>query len=541
MWLGTRAAAAAAIVISLLIALPSFKLGFVTDDQGFRARLHLTSQPAWDSFAFQSGDPAENTQLIRTGRLPWWSAPDLKIHFARPLTGELFALDDSVFGDAAFGYHAHSLLWFVLLLVGVAAFYRRLLPLPAATLALLCFGLAGAHAQGYAWISARHVLVGAAGVAWALALYIRTDSRWRWLALAPLLVGLLGSEAALGGVPLLCALAWTRGHRRDLVGLVAIGVAYVAVYAALGLGTHASGGYHDPLHEPVAFLAVAVARIPLLLGDGVAGVPVALGLTVVALMAIALFGVAWWLAVRGTETFGLLVIAGLVALLPGVAGFPTGRVLIVPDLAFCAVLGVIIARARTSRVTLAFAVLFALLRFAWAPLYSLGEMKELGRRGHRTDRIAREALDLVPAGSRAVLVAASDPFVFLYPRAVAAELSPHSITCWSVLSAAPASHLLTRTGEHAFTLEPRAPLLSGFDMLFRAPTRPFAVGDTVDQCGGTIRVDSVDSSGRPTKLAISYQRALDDPRLAFLVYRDGHLARFAFPAIGASVELTAGR
>ncbi|MFT3696774.1 MAG: hypothetical protein QM831_26770 [Kofleriaceae bacterium] len=531
-WLGTRTAAAVAIAISLLFALPSLRLGFVTDDQGFRARLHSDRAPAaWDLFAFQNGDPIENGLLVRYGRLPWWSAPDLQIRFARPLTGELFAADDAAFGDNAVLYHVHSLAWFALLLVGVAALFRalaqrgRLAP-EAATLALLCFGLAGAHAQGYAWLSARHVLVGAAGVAWALALYERTDSRWRWLAILPLVIGMLGSEAALGGVPLWLALAWQRGNKRDLAIPFALGIVYLVAYTHFGFGTHSSGGYHDPIHEPLAFLRVAIARIPVLLADGFLGLPVALNLVAISLAALILFAAAWRYA--GTNLL-LFAAAGFLALLPGVAGFPTGRVLIVPDLAFCAVLGAIIARAADKKLL----IILAAARFAWAPIYSLGEQKQLAIRGARTDRIAREAKDLVPEGGRAVLIASADPFVYLYPRAVLAETNPHWITCWSTLSGVRGPHTLTRLTDRSFRLEPTNPFLTGFDALFRTPSLPLAIGDPFEQCGGQITITSLS----PPKLEIRYQRALDDPKLTFLTYTTGHLARFTFPAINASTTI----
>ena len=76
----------------------------------------------------------------------------------------------------------------------------------------------------------------------------------------------------------------------------------------------------------------------------------------------------------------------------------------------------------------------------------------------------------------------------------------------------------------ALELEPiERPLLDGsFDALFRSPDRPFAVGDTFDQCGATIRVVAVER-GLPKRLAIAYKRRLDDPKLAFLVWRDHHL------------------
>lgn len=528
-WLGTRTAAAVAIAVSLLFALPSLRLGFITDDQGFRARLHSEHAPAaWDLFAFQSGDPSENATLIRYGRLPWWSAPDLKIHFARPLTGELFAADDALFGDRPVLYHLHSLAWFLVLLAGTAALFRALarrgvITPEAATLALLCFGLAGAHAQGYAWISARHVLVGAAGVAWALALYESADSRRRWLGIIPLVIGMAGSEVALGGVPLWLALAWQRGNKRDLAIPAALGIIYLVAYTQLGFGTSSSGGYHDPLHEPGALLRVALTRIPVLLADGFLGLPVALNLVGIAVVALALVVLAWWYARAGLVLFAA---AGVLALLPGVAGFPTGRVLIVPDLAFCAVAGSIIARCADRRLLLPFAA----IRLVWAPVYSLREQKQLAIRGARTDRIAREALALVPDGGRAVLIASSDPFVYLYPRGVLAELAPHHVTCWSVLSGARGPHQLVRTGPKQFTLQSATPLLDGFAALFRAPNIPLHPGDSFEQCGGRITVT-------PAGLAIEYQRALDDPKLTFLTYTEHHLVKLQLPPIGEAVTI----
>lgn len=528
-WLGTRTAAAVAIAISLLFALPSLRLGFITDDQGFRARLHSDRAPAaWDLFAFQSGDPIENALSIRHGRLPWWSAPGLQIRFARPLTGELFAADDALFGDHAVLYHLHSLAWFLVLLAGTAALFRALarrgvMAPEAATVALLCFGLAGAHTQGYAWISARHVLVGAAGVAWALALYERTDSRHRWLAIIPLVIGMSGSEAALGGVPLWIALAWQRGNKRDVAIPVTLGIIYLVAYTRLGFGTSSSGGYHDPLHEPGEFLHVALTRIPALLADGFLGLPVALNLAGIAIVALALVWLAWWHARVGLVAFAA---AGVLALLPGVAGFPTGRVLIVPDLAFCAVIGSIIARCADRKLLLPLAA----LRFVWAPVYSLGEQKQLAVRGARTDRIAGEALALVPEGGRVVLIASSDPFVYLYPRGVLAELAPHHVTCWSTLSGARGPHRLVRTGPKQFTLQPTSPLLDGFAALFRAPSIPLRPGDSFEQCGGRITVT-------PTGLAIEYQRALDDPKLTFLTYTGHHLVKLQVPPIGEAVTI----
>ncbi|HEY3801165.1 MAG TPA: hypothetical protein VGL61_01110 [Kofleriaceae bacterium] len=553
--LGSKRALAVAIAIPLVFAALSLGLGFVTDDQGFRAVLHAGARPAWDLFGFQRGDVAENALAIRHGHLAWWAAPDLKIHFLRPLTGILFAADDRVFGDAALGYHVHSLLWFALLLAGVAALYRAILPPAAATLGVAIFGLAAAHTDAFAWLSARHVLVGGAGAAWALAIYVRAPGKRRWLGLVPLAIGLCGSEAALGAIPIWCALvmwrepAW-RARLRECAPAIVLGVAYLVAYTALGGGTRGSDGYHDPFADPLGFCALAMVRVPILLGDAALAIPAELSfvashaaLAVAGVVAVGVVAIAWRSTRPHDRLLLILALGGLVAVLPGVAGYPAGRVLVVPDVAFAAVLGAILARAGAASFAgkLACGVV-AVAHLIWSPLLELHDQHALARRGRFVERVAREVTELVPPGSRAIIVAASDPFVFMYPRAVLAEESRGTVTCWSVLSAAQSRHRVTRTGEHDFTVEAiDRPLLDGsFDALFRSPDRPFSVGDTVDQCGATIRIAALEH-GLPSRLAISYQRRLDDPKLAFLAWRDHHLQRFTLPALGESIELPASK
>src|SRR5262249_7377429 len=148
-------------------------VGFLTDDYGFRAALHSRSasaRAAYDLFRFVPGDGDGNATRVHSGRLPWWSAPDLKIHFIRPLTSLTFALDERAFGDNPLGYHLVSLAWYLWLLAFAAALFRSLLAPAAATCALAAFAWAGAHVEAYAWISARHVLIAAALAATALAI-----------------------------------------------------------------------------------------------------------------------------------------------------------------------------------------------------------------------------------------------------------------------------------------------------------------------------------------------------------------------------------
>ena len=81
------------------------------------------------------------------------------------------------------------------------------------------------------------------------------------------------------------------------------------------------------------------------------------------------------------------------------------------------------------------------------------------------------------------------------------------------------------------------PLLDGtFDTLFRAPDRPFAQGDTVRQCGATVRVAAV-QDGKPARLEIEFATALDAPDLMLWQWQGEHLERFSPPAAGEAVDV----
>ena len=328
--------------------------------------------------------------------------------------------------------------------------------------------------------------------------------------------------------------------------MLAVGVVYLTVYGVLGGGTRGSGGYHDPLANPLGFAELAIVRVPILLGDAALAIPAELAF--VASHAV--------LALAGLVATGVVVLAYR-ATRPHPPGLGWLRSPAWPRCcpAWQATRPAACCSSRTSRSRRSsdrswLEAWLCRARARGSPCCSPSRTS-CGRRcasctintrsvaaaGSPSGSRARCAASSRPAAAR-FLIAASDPFVFLYPHAVLAGTARGAVTCWSVLSAARGRHRLTRTGEHELMLEPLDhPLLAGsFDVLFRAPDRAFIAGDTVDQCGATIRVIDV-QHGLPSRLAISYQRRLDNPKLTFLVWRDHHLARIALPAIGESVEL----
>ncbi len=560
-------------VLALLLTLAAIPVGFMTDDQAFRAVLHARrSEPraAWDLFRFSAGDASTNAALVGSGRLPWWTAPDFKLHFLRPATSALFTLDDAVFHDGPLGYHLHSIAWYLALLAALAWLYRRLFPGWTGVLALLVFALSHAHVSPYAWISARHVLVGGLPAVLALAAHVRSrEDGWRpgrWLAPAGLVLGLSGSEAALAAVPFWLAYeraSPARAHGwRDRIGRsvppLAIAAAYLGVYHLIGCGARGSGGYRDPFSSPLAFAQAAATRVPILLGDALLGVraeiayvwgEVPLGLVgAAACIVLGALYAATRSAITEQERAALrwLVPGAVAATLVGVAGFPAGRVLVIPDVGFAALVGVLMRRGFASAaaaapargVRVAGAALLAIVHVGLAPLSSLHVMKTMVHRARATDAIARAIARDTPETGRVFLVAASDPMVFLYPRGILAETAPGRLRCFSVLSAARSAHRLTRTGERSLTLEPLdRPLLDGgFDTLFRSPDEPFAAGDVVSQCGAVVRVAAVED-GKPSRLDVTFDAPLDGSDLALLAWRGSRIERLAAPPVGAGLEL----
>src|SRR6185312_13308584 len=120
----------------------SLGMGFFSDDFAFIDLVeHRTGHdlPWWDLYHFASADPAETRHFIEAGDLTWWTVPELRLRFFRPLGSALLAFDDHAFGRTAVLWHLHSLAWFAALLFAVRALFRRLLPPATAALALFVF------------------------------------------------------------------------------------------------------------------------------------------------------------------------------------------------------------------------------------------------------------------------------------------------------------------------------------------------------------------------------------------------------------------
>lgn len=551
-------------LVAVAIVAPSLALGFVTDDYGFHAVLHArppVGRPAWDLFRFTSGDRSVMEHAIATARLPWWTAPDFRLAFLRPLAGLSFAADDGFAPGHPVVAHAVSLLWFGTLLVTVANLYRRLFaPGLTATLALLFFALSPANASPAAWLSARHVLIAAVPIVVALDAHARAVeegfTRGRFVAPIALAVALAASEVGVCGLLFWWSYDALGGPARraverakDAAPAVGLAIAYTVAYRLVGAGARASGGYHDPIGDPLGFARVLVTRLPILLGDAILGVPAEWSmvlspgkLALVGLIALGFVALGWRLtAALATEreraALRWLVPASLLATVVGATGFPSGRVLVVPNLGLAALLAVLVTGAfspgRSRAVRVAFAAALALVHVVIAPVETLGAIAKL-RRGARASEAIAEQLATAAEDER-VFVVASDPYAFFYPRGILADTRPKAVKCLVPLSAARSSHRFTLVDEHTLRIETLdRPMLDGtFDALFRAPDRPLAEGDDVRTCGARVRVLAV-RDGHPTIVEARFDRPFSD--VALLAWTDRRFEPLAL-SVGATTEV----
>jgi hypothetical protein len=139
----------------------------------------------------------------------------------------------------------------------------------------------------------------------------------------------------------------------------------------------------------------------------------------------------------------------------------------------------------------------------------------------------------MPVESHVVIPVAPDPFVALCTIPYRALQGFPMTASWSVLSFAPHTHRLTRTGEQTYELE----IVGGrmletvFEQLFRDPRKPLQVGEVSPLDALTVTVlDVVD--GRPSRLRIDAREPL-----VFVRWRDSRFERFEPPPIGSTLEL----
>ncbi|MFO0759405.1 MAG: hypothetical protein U0359_23125 [Byssovorax sp.] len=573
-------------LLALFFTLPALRAGFYSDDHAQVAfvehRVPELHGSAFDVYRLVA-DPAERAAFMARGPLPWWTAPDFRLRFFRPLTSLLFALDHVVYGRNPVGYHLTAILLYTALLFATGRLYRRVLgPVEAtsttAALALLLFAIDASHGQALAWVACRHLIVTALpAVLGLLALLRYREERWRpglGLAALGLAVALFCGESAVGAAAYFISYALlgptspdrpeTSSRRTRMLAtlpFVLLLGAYAVMYKALGFGVKGSDAYIDPASSPLDFLRTLAFRVPALLGDLLAGFSSDLAIMVphavlvivglVATVLVALLTRSIWASVTPGERAALrwLIPGAVVALALSTGGFLGSRLLFFPSIGgalFVAVLLRASARQMTDgisrgrRIGLRFArgaLLF--IHLFLGPLSIQNQIFFVRQLSHKGLEVAYSPALAEAVKDHVVMVWASDPLVFLYPTTVlVADLPPGSDNTWHPLSASKGSHRVTRTGPSSLRIESLdGPMLQGsFEKVFYASSRRFQVSDRVALQGTTVTVVA-EKDGAPTAIEATFDRALDDPKLHLLAWVNGRLERLSLPAGAEPIKI----
>lgn len=556
------------LALAALVCVPSLFMGFFIDDYlhllTVEGRFDLASP--LDVFRFAGGDADELKRFMNEGPLPWFTYLDIKLHFYRPLSSLLMLLDNRLFGDAAFLYHLHSLIWYVALVALAGLLYRRSLG-PAALVAMALYALDEAHVIPAVWWSNRNALVAAVPALAGFLAHLRwREAGWRWglpLSLLGYAVGFAGAEAALGIMGYLGAYellgrrdAWQR-RIGALLPAALLSVLYLGWYKAKGYGVSGSGVYIDPIHEFADFAALAPGRLAMMLSNQFLTLPIeapvvvrGLELPLVLLSAgvLAAFALlmrpAWREADAETRRALTWLMAGAVlSTAPTLATFPSGRLMTLPSLGTAAALAILLCHAWSRRAGKPWRALALLLLFVhaagplaiWTGLPVLfARLDDTGRAAILDPAIAREDARDVSQ----IALNPPDPFVGMYPYLVRLQARAPMPATWQVLSLAPHAHRYTRVDDRTLEME----IIDGemftmlFEQLVRSPKRPMLPGDTVDVEAFRARVIDVGEYG-PTRVRFTFKKSLDDPSIELLEWGGKGFRRLAPPPVGESVLL----
>ncbi|QSQ18844.1 hypothetical protein JY651_26155 [Pyxidicoccus parkwayensis] len=572
LWLALGAAA--------LVSLTVFRMGLFGDDFIYLGILSGQTPPAplangpFDLYRFIAGDPAISVPLTQKGIFPWWTLPELKLAFWRPLSSVTMMVDHALFGENPAAFHVHSVLWYLGVVAVFGLLMRRTLAGAVGAVALLLFAIDDCHAVPVGWWCNRNAIVATLPALAGLWLHMEWREHGRkWaapLSLVALALGLTGGETALGVLAYVLAyeLLGARGPWRQRLLSVApaavLALGYLAFYKHEGYGSFGSDLYVDPLSQPGAWLAVAAVRIPAMLWGLLLSIPTELsmmvgdGLTIgVGLFALALVAgllrAVWPFLSEDERRHSRWLLAGaFLALLPVSSTIQGDRLLLVPSIGGVAVIAMVLThvwrnRARSGgwRALTGVAGVLAVTHVLLAPVGWYLATSYMVRMTGSADRVyAQLKKDLDPAAlpnQRLAVLTLPNPNLNIYTSVAWWARGNPLPRAWWTLSYASDIHKLTRTGPNSLEMELTQERF--FDTIFervhRAGRFMLKQGDEVKLDGMTAKVVEADARGIK-RLSFTFDVPLEDPSLVLLHWKDRGLRRVVLPPMGTTVALDYG-
>jgi hypothetical protein len=558
----------AVVALGVFLRLPALRLGFYVDDYLHQLALHgdLPLRP-WSLFDFGTADEWRHVEGV--GTFPWWTSPDWKVRFFRPLASLSMGLDHALYGARPAGYHATSLALFAALLFAAHGLYRALgLSRRAALGALALLAASHVSALPAAWIANRNSLLAVLFTVLAVAAIARHETWGRAragaAALAACVLAALSKESGVAAFLLVALWLALERRRTDEPGLrrwaarsalaaLGLGAVYTAALAAAGFGTR-SLFYATPRSEPARYaanlarLATAglLALVTPFVSDRLTFDPSTTRPAVVAALVVVV-PLALWMgrALRGAPAAGFLALWIAITLLPQGAAPISDRLLLGPSIASSALLALLFADAfRAGRARLVPARLAGGLVVLSAGVLSALLVPVMIGLLARLSHDERETVLTADVGPRALgrrevfVMQVGDPVVAFTIHTLWGFLSDDRDLRFHVLQIGRRGFAWTREDARTFVLEStgRPFLVEPFERVYlsRPPEpgltpadgRPFSV-EALEPEGGGVR-----------RLRLRF----DDPpdaRCRFLVDRGGRLVAIEPPAVGATIAIEA--
>jgi hypothetical protein len=539
--------------------------------------------PFVEFYTFSNGDPQQTLDRVDQGQLPWWTDEELKLRFCRPLSVISHYVDQWLWADSIALMHAHSVIWYLLVVTAAAFVYRDIEMTPLAVgLASLCFAIDDNHAVTVGWLANRNHLISGVLVLLAFRSHVRWQNEGRLssgvTAAAMFIVALLTGEAAVAYGAFVFAWAVTLhpgSARQRVISVVpgfVIGILWLFLYRKFEFGTVASGLYVNPVGEPLEFLGAVAERIPLFLAAvfGTSSTELSAFANEIERQRL------WWWSVgtvvpvclalfptlRRDRLLQFWGLAAMVSLLPLCAATPIDRVLLITTVAshgllarFLELTWPALTRWRSpdeisndeiphgsrlvrfgGTVVLWVLVVQNLITPVWMLPLRIATLRVLGER--QETAATSPALDQPLKGRQVVLVNPPDMFYGLTLPRIRSLNGLENPEHVRVLATGLVPLRLERTGDRTLVLKPGGPFLNrAFAELYRRD--PLTVGWERELTGMHVRVLDLDEDDQPAAINFEFDETLESAELLWVEWRDGQFVELKLPAVGDSLLIPA--
>jgi len=584
--LSSRGAPLAIVLVAVVVSLPTLAHGISADD--YWHELAFTNVAPdwapmknawWDLFRFFDGGE-RNVWLVRTGLAPWWVDPSVRMILFRPLSCATHLFDYVVWPSSPWLMHAHSIAWYALLAVVVRWTYQRLFARLGegaawiANLAAVMYVVDYTHGIPVAWLANRNAVIAAVFAIAALgthdvaALAEGRSARARASVVSGVLffLGLLAGESALAALAYLAVHAlWldprsTKDRAVSLLPHLVATIAWVVAYRSGGFGAKGSGMYIEPLREPLLYLWSVVQCLPLLVASELGapppdlyvfsppGVKVGMLVAAIAFLVWASFTlVRLW---RSHVVAKALVLGSVLAVLPGCATFPSGRLLMIPSFGLMGIVAIALAgkideaswlpeKGVSRKLVRSYVWWAGFGHLFFCPLALQVSAAQMPIMAQVIHRLVEGVPTTEPVPERLIVVNAPDPlfvsFVLAETR-INARSSPERML---ILAAGQRDLVITRESASTLLVEQEQGFYRvGTEVILRKAETPMPVGTKIDLGDVEVEVRETMADGVPKRAAFHFAAGPENAgKYAFRLWDGNGLVPFPLPAIGESTKV----